>query len=343
MDGTLKPILLGCAGLTLSLEERGFFARANPLGFILFARNCDNPQQLRKLTRALRDAVGRADAPIFIDQEGGRVARLKPPCWPKLPAAGALGALYEKDWAAGAEAMRLHATITARMLTDVGIDGNCTPVLDLAIPNTSSVMGDRTFSSEPQTIIALGLIAIKAYLHNGVLPIIKHMPGHGRVKVDPHEVLPFVDTDLATLQAEDFVPFCSLAKEAPIGMNCHVVFRAIDPALPVSLSRKAHDEILRGALGFDGLIFSDGLEMKALALPLEELGVRALEAGADVGLYCTGVLEENRAVCSALPAMSEAALSRWAKAQSLKRPLEPQPQGQEFSSWLVSLNKLIPA
>lgn len=300
-ENNLKPILLGCQGLTLTPEERAFFAEEKPLGFILFGRNVSDPGQLCALTRSLREAVSRPDAPIFIDQEGGRVARLKPPHWPALPAAGDIGALYQSDPQAGLEAMRTHASTIARFLNDVGINGNCAPVLDLFVPDTSPVMGDRTFASDPDVVIALGRVAIETYLSYHIFPVIKHIPGHGRVKVDPHEVLPFVDTPKETLTAFDFLPFKALAKEAPIAMNCHVVFRALDPSNPVSLSRKVHEEIIRGEIGFKGVIFSDDLAMKALSLPLREVGAKALDAGADVVLYCSGVLEESREVCAKIP------------------------------------------
>ncbi len=334
---SLKPILLGCEGPVLSEEERRFFAAENPLGFILFARNVENPDQLRALTRDLRASVGRPDAPIFVDQEGGRVARLKPPHWPSLPAAGVIGALYEKDKEAGREAMRLHAAITAQFLLDVGIDGNCAPVLDLSVPETSSVMGDRTFSADPESVADLGGVAVEAYLAHGVYPVIKHMPGHGRVKVDPHETLPFVDADRAELEA-DFAPFRALAARAPIGMNCHVVFRALDLDHPVSLSAKIHKEILRGAFGFDGLIFSDDLAMGALSLPLAERGARAIEAGGDVGLFCSGVLEESRAVCAALPSMTAAAAERLEKARKMRAS---QPSTGTLAADLESFNRLL--
>lgn len=325
----IKPILLGCAGIELSVEERLFFSETNPLGFILFARNVDHPDQLRALTYALRESVGRMDAPVFIDQEGGRVARLRPPHWPSLPSAGEIGALYDKDPSRGLEAMRLHSAIIAGYLRDVGIDGNCAPVLDLSVPDTSSVMGDRTFSDKMASIEALGRVAVQTYLAHGVLPVMKHMPGHGRVKVDPHEVLPFVDTDRATLEAQDFLPFKALAKVAPVGMNCHVVFRALDAESPVSLSRKVHMEILRGTLGFEGLILTDDLAMKALNLPLQALAVQALSAGADVALYCPGILAHAREVCASLPPLCEATAARLAKARAMASFSLPSREGEE--------------
>ncbi len=312
-SSSIKPVLLGCAGTKLTDEEASFFASANPFGFILFARNVQTPEQVRALTASLRRAVGREDAPVFVDQEGGRVARLRPPHWPSQPAAGDIGNLYAQDKKAGREAMRVQAETTARFLREVGIDGNCAPVLDLSVSGASPIMGDRTLSADPEAVAELGRIAVQTYLANGVMPVIKHMPGHGRVKVDPHEVLPFVDTEAQILEAWDFVPF-RLLNDAPIGMNCHVVFRELDPQNPVSLSRRVHDKILRGKIGFKGLIFSDDLAMKALDLPLAERGKRALEAGADVVLYCPGVLEDSRAFCEPLPDMGGKALRKWAEA-----------------------------
>lgn len=314
----IKPVLLGCAGPQLTHEERGFFAETNPFGFIVFQRNCQTPEQLRALTGSLRDSVGRANAPIFIDQEGGRVARLKPPHWPAFPALRRIGVLYEQDPALGRMAMYLHCLLTARMLRDVGIDGNCAPVLDLFLPDTAEAIGDRAISAAPDVVAACARVAIDTFLQQGILPVIKHMPGHGRVKVDPHVELPFVDATLDVLRERDFVPFEKL-NDAPIAMNCHVVFRALDPDVPVSLSHKAHRDFLRGEIGFEGLIFSDDLAMGAISCPLEERAARALQAGADIALYCTGRLDEMDVFCRNLPPMSEVALVRWKRAQTMRR------------------------
>jgi beta-N-acetylhexosaminidase len=310
----MKPVIFGCAGTTLGDEERAFFAEENPFGFILFQRNCKTPDQVRQLVRDLRQAVSRADAPVFIDQEGGRVARLKPPHWPELPALRQIGEVYEKDSTKGIEAMTLHAQATARMLTELGINGNCAPVLDLFIEGASSAIGDRAMSRDPAVVVALARVAVKTYLENGVLPVIKHMPGHGRVKADPHVALPVVEASRAELEAEDFLPFAAL-KDAPIGMNCHVVFTALDPDAPVSLSAKVHREIIRGAIGFQGLLFSDDLAMKALNGPLDEIASKALAAGADIVLYCPGTLPEMREISRVLPEMSAPALEKWGRAQ----------------------------
>lgn len=312
--GLIKPIILGCSGPSLTMEERAFFASVNPFGFILFQRNCINPEQVRTLTQALRESVGRDDAPIFIDQEGGRVARLKPPFWPAFPAMRRLGVLYEQDPALGRMALHLHALLIARLLKDVGINGNCAPVLDLMIDGASSAIGDRALGSDPTLIANAARCVIDTYLQNGIYPVIKHLPGHGRVQVDPHIDLPFVDCSLDVLRGADFVPFAKLA-DAPMGMNCHVVFRAIDPDLPVSLSARAHKDIIRGEIGFDGLLFSDDLAMGAIKIPLEEVAARALTAGADVVLYCNGELAAMRKVCGSLPDMTAQAEQRWRMAQ----------------------------
>ncbi|MCL2469140.1 MAG: beta-N-acetylhexosaminidase [Alphaproteobacteria bacterium] len=310
----VKPVLLGLEGGVLTNEERSFFAQLQPFGFILFQRNCLNPAQLKSLTNDLRETVQREDVPIFIDQEGGRVARLKPPCWPDFPAARVLGEAYEKDPASGLHAAAQHAREISFMLSEVGINGNCAPVLDLLVAGASDAIGDRAFSADPDVAAACGRQMVENMMACGVMPVIKHFPGHGRVKIDPHLDLPFVDAPLEVLEQQDFKPFAAL-RDAPCGMNCHVVFNAIDDAAPVSLSKRAHDEIIRGALGFEGLLFSDDLAMGALKMPIEERGRLALEAGADVVLFCRGVLEESQAFCADLPEISDAASARWERAR----------------------------
>ena len=312
----IKPILLGCSGPSLTQEEGSFFAQTQPFGFILFARNCETPEQIRTLTRSLRSCVGRPEAPIFIDQEGGRVARLKQPHWPHFPAMRRLGVLYERDPALGRMAVHLHSLVIARMLRDLGINGNCAPVLDLLIDGASDAIGDRAISARPEIVADCARVAVDTYLSQGVYPVIKHMPGHGRVQVDPHIDLPFVDCPLEVLKQSDFVPFEKL-KDAPIGMNCHVVFRGIDSEQPVSLSPIVHRQIIRGDLGFEGLLFSDDMAMGAIRIPLEEVAHKAIEAGADVALYCSGKLSEMRAACANLPDMGEQSLARWERAQML--------------------------
>lgn len=336
VERPVTPFLLSCAGPVLSQEEKAFFTEINPFGFILFLRNCETPDQLRQLTASLRACTGRADTPIFVDQEGGRVTRLKPPHWTILPAMGRIGELYANDPAKGLRAMRLHAQITAQDLLAVGINGNCTPLLDINYEGASLVMGDRTFGPDIGTIIALGREAIDAYLASGVYPVIKHLPGHGRVKVDPHQTLPFVDATLPELEAAEFVPFQAL-KDAPMGMNCHVVFRAIDDENPVSLSEKAHREVIRGTIGFDGLLFTDDLAMGAMSLPLPERAAKALAAGADILVYCTGVLDELKAFCTNRPALSPQTQARLERAQKALGKQTPIIDTQALRAELASL------
>jgi beta-N-acetylhexosaminidase len=309
----IKPILFGCKGPVLLDGEREFFKTAEPLGFILFKRNCETPEQIRKLTADLREAVGRDDAPVFIDQEGGPVARLRPPKWIDLPAMRTVGELYEKDRAAGEEAAKLHARITATMLRDIGVNGNFAPVLDLFIKGATSAIGQRAISADPAVVASVANIVLNTYLDHGVMPVIKHMPGHGRALVDPHQKLPVVETPYDLLSKEDLEPFRRL-RHAPCGMNCHVVFKAFDPENPVSLSHKVHKEVLRGLIGFQGIIFSDDLAMKALEGALDQIVLSALTAGADVLLYCPGFMPEMSLIAASLPSMALPAKRRWDKA-----------------------------
>jgi beta-N-acetylhexosaminidase len=312
----MKPVIFGFAGLSLTTDENAFFADAKPFGFILFQRNISDPGQVMALIKDLREATGRADVPVFIDQEGGRVARLKPPHWPSLPALRVIGRLYEEDKARALNAMRIHARLTARRLFSLGISGNCSPVLDLFIESACEAIGDRAFSRDPAVVAALGRVAMETFLSNGVLPVIKHLPGHGRVMDDPHEKLPAVDCPRAILEAEDFRPFKAL-RDAPIGMNCHVIFNALDPDAPVSLSARVHCDIIRGVIGFQGLLMSDDIAMKAMKGALPETARKALSAGADIVLHCSGELQEMREVADALPKMGEAALARWNRAKAM--------------------------
>lgn len=340
----MKPIIFGCAGTALSQEEKDFFSAAKPFGFILFQRNCATPAQVRKLVKELHECV---HAPVFIDQEGGRVQRLKPPHWPSLPPLRLIGKVYERDKERGLEAMKLHARLTARRLYRLGIHGNCSPVLDLFIEEASSAIGDRALSRKPEVVSALGRVAVDTHLEHGILPVIKHLPGHGRVKVDPHLTLPVVETERQILEAEDFVPFQSL-KDAPIGMNCHVVFKALDPEQPVSMSQKVHEESIRGVIGFQGLVFSDDLSMKALQGSPPELALRALIAGADVALYCPGnvptdkmlsdVLPMMKAIADVLPEMPERSEKRWQDAQ---KRLQKQVDNAEVAQDAARLKELV--
>lgn len=310
--------ILGCAGLTLTDEERRFFARVNPLGFILFARNVDTPDQVRALVSALRDAVGRADAPVLIDQEGGRVQRLKPPHWRKAPAGAPFAALAERDLEAAKEALRLNFRLIGRELADLGIDVDCAPVLDVPVPGAHDVIGDRAYGTEPGPIAALGRACLDGLLDEGVLPVIKHIPGHGRAMVDSHLALPVVEAMRAELEARDFPPFKALA-DAPWAMTAHVVYKAIDAAAPATTSARVIGEIIRGVIGFEGFLISDDLSMKALGGRFEDRTRASLDAGCDCVLHCNGDMAEMQAIAAALRPLSEVAAERLARGQAMKR------------------------
>jgi len=313
------PVVFSCAGEALTSVERALFEKANPFGFILFKHNCQNPNQVRWLIKEMRQAVGRDDVPIFIDQEGGRVARLQPPQWPKHPPARLFGAIYEEDPEWGTEAMRLNTRLMASELWDLGITINCAPVLDLFVAGASNAIGDRAFSRKPTAVAELARMQAETFLANGVLPVIKHIPGHGRLNVDPHMVLPVINASRAELESEDFVPF-ELLKDLPIAMNSHAVFAALDKEAPASLSSKIHADIIREVIGFDGLLLSDDLNMKALdGLPADRAKA-ALTAGADVVLYCNGTVAEMEQVAAVLAPMGDESWARWERAKSMVKP-----------------------
>ena len=285
--------IYGCSGHRLTAEERAFFAETRPWGFILFRRNVDSPAQVKALVDELRDSVGRADAPVLIDQEGGRVQRLGPPHWPKYPP----GSAYLKavnDLMAARELVRLGARLIAHDLRELGITVDCVPVLDVPVPGAHDIIGDRAYAQDPATVTQLGRAAAEGLLAGGVLPIIKHIPGHGRAFADSHHDLPVVETDLATLDAWDFAPFKALS-DMPMAMTAHVVFTAVDAKRPATTSKKGI-RLMREHLGFSGLIMSDDLSMQALSGTLTERAEQSLKAGCDVILHCNGDLGEMRQV-----------------------------------------------
>jgi beta-N-acetylhexosaminidase len=306
--------ILGCASEDLGADEAAFFRDADPLGFILFRRNCAEPDRLRRLVGDLRDAVGRT-APILIDQEGGRVARLRPPHWPAFPSAGRLGRLAACDPEAGAAAVRDTAEGIAAMLRALGIDMVAAPVLDLGLPGTDPVIGDRAYGADPERVAALGRVALEAFLAAGVLPVIKHLPGHGRTMVDSHHALPRIDAPRTLLLETDFHPFRALA-DAPAGMTGHMLLEALDPLWPASLSPTVIGDVVRGEIGFDGLLLSDDLSMAALAGPIGERAASALAAGSDVALHCNGDLAEMCAVAAAAAPLSADGERRLAAARA---------------------------
>lgn len=300
--------IYGCSGLTLTDEEKRFFAGQNPLGFILFARNCGTPEQLKALIDELRACVGR-DAPILIDQEGGRVARLKPPHWREAPPAKVFADLAGQNPEAAREAVFLNARLIAAELMALGIDVNCAPLADVPVPGAHDIIGDRAFGNEPETIALLGREMANGLMAEGVTPILKHIPGHGRATVDSHEDLPVVEAPLHELQNTDFIPFRAL-HDLPWGMTAHIIYTAIDEESPATHSPEAI-RLIREDLGFDGLLLSDDVSMKALKGSFQERTEKILGAGCDIVLHCNGKMEEMQDVASAVTPMTDKALERF--------------------------------
>ena len=308
------PVVFGIAGPELSPGERAFIADARPFGFILFARNLGTPAQTAGLVGALREAAG-PDAPVLLDQEGGRVQRLGPPQAPAYPPAAAYGELAARDPARAADAVRLGHALLGRDLARLGIDVNCAPVLDLAVEGADAVIGDRAFAGDPGVVAALGRAALDGLGRAGVLPVVKHIPGHGRAGADSHARLPVVEAPAAVLDATDFAPFRAL-RDAPVAMTAHVVYPAFDPDRPLTVSRSGIEAVVRGRIGFEGLLLSDDLCMGALSGPAEQRAGAALAAGCDVVLHCNGRLDEMAALARALPPMTDRACARWRTAQA---------------------------
>lgn len=306
---TPRAFISGCSGPKLSPAERAFFRDADPFGFILFRRNIDTPEQVRALTSELRAAVGRADAPILIDQEGGRVQRLGPPHWPSYPAGRAYGRVAPADRGQRRTLARLGARLIAHDLAAIGITVDCMPVLDVPAPGAHDVIGDRAYCDDPDGVAELGRAAAEGLLAGGVLPIIKHVPGHGRAAADSHQALPRVGAPLQELRDRDFRPFRALA-DLPVAMTAHVVYDAVDPDRPATISPIVIGEIVRGEIGFGGLLLTDDLSMKALTGTFRSRATAALAAGCDVVLHCNGVLREMRQVAEAAPGLSGASLVR---------------------------------
>jgi len=305
----------------LNDEERAFFRAAVPYGFILFVRNVETPEQVRALVRDLRDTVGRDDAPVLIDQEGGRVQRLKPPHWRAAPPGRRFGELYARDKAAAEQGAEANARLIAAELTDLGIDVDCLPLLDVPALGAHDIIGDRAFGVSPDVVIALGRAVCRALRGGGVMPIVKHIPGHGRARCDSHLELPVVGASLEELRLTDFAPFKALADEACWAMTAHVVYSAIDPSAPATLSAKVIAEAIRGEIGFDGPLISDDLSMKALSGDFASRTKGALAAGCDLVLHCNGDMAEMTAVVEACAPLADKAQARLLRAaNALKRP-----------------------
>jgi beta-N-acetylhexosaminidase len=315
----IGAFISGCAGLQLTADEEAFFRDSQPWGLILFKRNVDAPEQVRALTGRFREIVGRRNAPVLIDQEGGRVQRMSQPHWRKYPAARRYGERYDLDPMAAMRAARLLARLIADDLTAVGINVDCLPVLDVPQPESHDVIGDRAYSTSAEKVIVLARQAMTGLLAGGVLPVIKHMPGHGRATVDSHLTVPVVNATRKQLETGDFLPFAAFA-DAPLAMTGHVVYEAIDRDNPATQSRKVI-RLIRKQIGFEGLLMTDDLSMKALAGDMAERVQRSIEAGCDMMLHCNGNLMEMQAVAEAAGELRGKARMRARSAlKQLKRP-----------------------
>ncbi len=292
--------IFGMAGLTLTPAERAFFQRTRPLGYILFARNIHNSSQVIDLVNNFRTLDSSYDPVVLIDQEGGRVQRLKPPHWRHAPPMADFGALYARDPAKAAEGLRLNNRMIGSELAALGIDVDCAPCMDVPVEGAHDIIGDRAFARDPAVVAALSPAACEGLIDAGVVPVIKHIPGHGRAAADSHKELPVVSDDLATLRASDFAPFKALCtdpvQDLCFAMTAHVVYRAIDSSRPATTSKSVIHDIIRGEIGFRGLLMSDDLGMKALTGPFDARAAAALDAGCDIVLHCEGVMEEMEAV-----------------------------------------------
>jgi beta-N-acetylhexosaminidase len=302
--------ITGLAGDKLLPSERVLLAATRPAGIILFARNCQSAEQIVRLVGDARSAIGADDVLVLIDQEGGRVRRLRPPQWRDLPPAAAYAGLYRVDPAAAVRAARLAARLTAHDLRALGINTNCAPVLDVPVPGAHDIIGDRAYGTSWQQIAALGRAVGEGHMAGGIVPVIKHIPGHGRSLADSHLELPVVSAGRAQLEATDFAPFHALA-DMPAAMTAHVVFSALDAGAPASTSRAVTTEVIRGRIGFDGLLMSDDLGMKALTGPFTGRAAAVIAAGSDVALHCGGDLAEMEAVAAGVPALAGASLRRF--------------------------------
>ena len=334
----MTPAIFGLSGPTLTDDERAFFADADPAGYILFGRNCENREQMRALTDDLRAIKGRDKLLVSIDQEGGRVARMKPPEWPSYPPQGVFAQLYEIAPASAIEAARVNALMLARDLFETGVTLDFLPLLDLPVEGAHDVIGDRALGREPMQVAALGRAVLDGLARGGVAGCIKHMPGHGRAQVDSHKDLPVVDADEDALEA-DLEPFTKLA-DAPIGMSAHIRYTAWDADNPATLSAKVIGEIIRKRIGFAGLLLSDDIDMQALDGTIPERSERAIAAGCDIVLNCWGKMDDMRGIAERLPAMSDETAMRLERAHAqIGTPTD----GRERAELLATRDSLLEA
>ena len=317
-----RAFISGISGTSLTAEEREFIRSASPWGFILFKRNIDNPSQVSDLVNELRSALGDDRAPVLIDQEGGRVQRLGPPHWPSYPAGAVFSALYDIDSQLGLSAAWLSARLIAADLVELGITVDCLPLADLPVPGADAVIGDRAYGTDPGKVAAIARSVADGLAQGGVLPVLKHIPGHGRATADSHLRLPVVDTSEFELEQTDFAAFQPLA-DLPMAMTAHVVFNALDPAQPATTSATIIDRVIRGLIGFQGLLMSDDVSMNALSGSIAERSRASLAAGCDLVLHCNGRLDEMREVAAAAPLLTGDAAARAHAALAARHVPEP--------------------
>lgn len=318
----LSRFITGVQGLELSAAEKHFLKDARPCGLILFARNCTAPAQLTALIEAFKEAVGSEDLLISIDQEGGRVQRLGPPHWRALPPAQSYGRQWQLDAPTAETKTRLAAHLIAQELRAQGINCNMVPVLDVPQEEAHEIISDRAYGDAPEPVGALGRAVAEGHMAGGVMPVMKHIPGHGRALADSHEELPVVPTSLCELRDVDFAPFRAL-NDLPAAMSAHVVYSAIDPDNPASISPLVHEDIIRGDIGFDGLLMSDDLSMKALQGDFADRAAAVLAAGSDLVLHCNGNLVEMEQIASAVPPLDGRSLERFKASLALTRERQP--------------------
>lgn len=308
-----KAFISGCASTSLTDDERALFAEARPCGLILFERNCQSVAQLRALTKDFRDVVGSDNALVLIDQEGGRVQRLRPPRWRNMPPARVYGDLYLYDQEGARAAALAGARLIAAELREAGITVNCAPVLDVPEAGSHDIIGDRAFSFDPDVVSDLGRAVVEGTLAGGVLPVIKHVPGHGRAMADSHLALPRIDASAEELIDVDFRPFMALC-HAPLAMTAHVLLTAFDDERPASVSPVIMGEVIRELIGLTGLVMSDDIGMQALGGPLSERAAAVIDAGCDLALHCSGELAEMREVAKAVPPLDGESAERFGRA-----------------------------
>jgi beta-N-acetylhexosaminidase len=317
-----RAFITGVSGLTLSADERAFMRAERPWGFILFKRNIDLPDQVSALIGELRESINQPDAPVLIDQEGGRVQRFGPPHWPVYPPGATFGRLYDIDRKLGLTAARLSARLIADDLIGLGVTVDCLPLADVPIAGADAVIGNRAYGTEPGKVAAIARAVTEGLEQGGVLPVLKHIPGHGRATTDTHFRLPVVDTPRAELERIDFAAFQPLA-DLPMAMTAHVVFSALDPAQPATTSATIIEQVIRGVIGFQGLLMSDDVSMNALAGSIAERTRAIVSAGCDMVLHCNGNLDEMREVARETPELSGEALDRAKRALASRKVPQP--------------------